>query len=126
MAARLAPTIKNIARILPSCDTVRTHFPTVPPGQQFVLFDSHRYVTRGLPRKGLKVWQITGDSVTGKLPANSVAYVDTLTDPTPGDLIAVNLDGLTCIRKFRFPFLVVTKDHQFDLLGVVVGVLSIY
>jgi SOS-response transcriptional repressor LexA len=97
----------------------------------YELLDINSLITNG--REGYVAFEVTGDSMVDKIPPGSLVFVDSYAEPQNGSIVAVSVNGRTCIKIFKhsgaglylvstnrdYPAKEVTNSDNFHILGVV-------
>lgn len=112
--------------------------PATDVGEDYFPLDVNRFITGG--REGFVAWRVTGDSQAPFIPNGSIIFVDTYAEARSGNLIAANVNGLVCVKRFEhtptklrlvshnesYAPRDITPRDAFQILGVVKAHLAVY
>lgn len=132
------PLAVNSQRKIPLAQSFISAGPAVEIGDDYALLDVNEHITRG--REGFVAFVVTGDSMVDHIHPDNLVFVDTNVEARNGDIVAADVNGLTCIKIFRHSmrglYLVsknadyqprqITAKDSFHILGVVRGHLAMY
>lgn len=74
--------------------------PAAEMGEDFVHLDINKLITGG--REGFAAFELTGDSADPDIRHGNIMFVDTWAQPVNGEMVAVMVNGLTCVKKFEY------------------------